>query len=339
MAALRRGVLGRGAGDPVRAGAAGAAGAAGGRRNLAALATLALILLIVILPLTLLTLALLQEVGTVYELLKSGRFSPDLYFDRLLASLPSWLTQWLERFGIADLDALQRKLSAGLARAARRSPSRRSNIGQNTFDWLVSFVVTLYLAFFLLRDGARLSARIHEAVPLAETHKRTLLRKFTTVIRATVKGNVLVAVAQGALGGLAFWFLDVHGALLWAVMMAFLSLLPAIGAALVWLPVAVGFLVSGHVWQGLALIAWGGLVIGLVDNMLRPILVGKDTKMPDYVVLVSTLGGMAIFGINGFVIGPVVAAMFMASWDIFASARAAAALPASASAVDPLRPR
>jgi len=102
--------------------------------------------------------------------------------------------------------------------------------------------------------------------------------------------------------------------------MAFLSLLPAVGTALVWVPVAIYFFVTGAIWQGVALIIFGVLVIGLVDNVLRPVLVGKDTKMPDYVVLISTLGGMAVFGLNGFVIGPVIAAMFMAVWDIASSA-------------------
>ena len=133
---------------------------------------------------------------------------------------------------------------------------------------------------------------------------------------------VLMAAAQGALGGLAFWFLGVNGALLWAVLMAFLSLLPAVGAGLIWLPVALYLLATGAVWQGAALIAYGVLVIGLVDNVLRPLLVGKDTKMPDYVVLISTLGGLAAFGLNGFVIGPVIAAMFMAVWDMYIDARA-----------------
>ena len=105
--------------------------------------------------------------------------------------------------------------------------------------------------------------------------------------------------------------------------MAILSLLPAVGAALVWLPVAVYLLATGAVWQGVVLIAWGVLVIGLVDNVLRPLLVGKETKMPDYVVLISTLGGIAVFGVNGFVVGPVIAAMFIAAWDIFARSRSA----------------
>ena len=125
-----------------------------------------------------------------------------------------------------------------------------------------------------------------------------------------------MAAIQGALGGLAFWFLGLKGALLWAVVMAFLSLLPAFGAALVWLPVAIYFFLTGAIWQGVALLAWGVLVIGLIDNLLRPILVGKDTQMPDYVVMISTLGGMAVFGINGFVLGPLIAAMFIAVWHL-----------------------
>jgi len=111
--------------------------------------------------------------------------------------------------------------------------------------------------------------------------------------------------------------------------MAFLSLLPAIGAALVWLPVAIYLLIAGEVWQGIGLIAWGTIVIGLVDNLLRPLLVGKDTKMPDYLVLISTLGGMALFGLNGFVIGPAIAAMFLATWDIFSESRARRTVPAT----------
>jgi predicted PurR-regulated permease PerM len=131
-----------------------------------------------------------------------------------------------------------------------------------------------------------------------------------------VKGTILVAIVQGALGGLIFWLLGIHAPVLWGVVMAFLSLVPAVGAAVVWLPVALYLLATGAVWQGVVLIAFGAGVIGLVDNLLRPYLVGKDTAMPDYIVLISTLGGIAIFGLNGFVIGPLIAAMFIAVWDI-----------------------
>jgi predicted PurR-regulated permease PerM len=107
---------------------------------------------------------------------------------------------------------------------------------------------------------------------------------------------------------------------MWGVLMAFLSLLPAVGASLIWGPVAIYFLATGATGQAAILTAYGIGVIGLVDNLLRPLLVGKDTKMPDYVVLISTLGGMALFGLTGFVIGPVIAALFMATWGLFAPA-------------------
>ena len=128
-----------------------------------------------------------------------------------------------------------------------------------------------------------------------------------------------VAMAQGALGGLIFWALDLNAPVLWGVVRAFLSLLPALGAAVVWLPMAVYLLISGQLMQGAVLIAFGVLVIGLVDNLLRPMLVGKDTKMPDYLVLLSTLGGISLFGLHGFVIGPVIAAMFIAAWELASS--------------------
>jgi predicted PurR-regulated permease PerM len=137
----------------------------------------------------------------------------------------------------------------------------------------------LYLLFFLLRDGDELFRTIKSAIPLRAEQQRAVFSKFATVIRATVKGTIVVAVVQGALGGLIFWFLGIRAALLWAVLMAFLSLLPAVGAALVWLPVAIYLVLTGAIWQGLVLIAYGVCVIGLVDNLLRPILVGSDTKM------------------------------------------------------------
>ncbi|HET7597887.1 MAG TPA: AI-2E family transporter, partial [Burkholderiales bacterium] len=172
-----------------------------------------------------------------------------------------------------------------------------------------------------LRDGRALGHRVREAVPLRDDLQRNLFHKFTDVVRATIKGTIVVAIVQGALGGLMFWFLGIQAPVLWAVVMAFLSLLPAVGTALVWVPVALYLLASGAVWQGVLLIVYGVLVIGLVDNVLRPVLVGKDTKMPDYIVLIATLGGMAIFGLNGFVIGPLIAAMFMAAWDIMAASK------------------
>lgn len=291
------------------------------RRTLAALLTLLFVLVIVVLPLALITAALAREAAMVYTRLQSGELNPTLYFRGVFDTLPSWISAMLDRFGLANFSTLQRRLSAALAQGTQFIATQALSIGQNTFEFMASTVITLYLAFFLIRDGDKVLCTIGEAIPLAPTHKQELLDKFTTVIRATVKGNLLVAAIQGALGGLAFWFLGVGGALLWAVLMAFLSLVPAVGAGLVWLPFALYFLMTGAVWQGVALVAYGMLVIGLVDNLLRPILVGKDTRMPDYVVMITTLGGMAVFGINGFVLGPAIAAMFIAVWHIYVSTR------------------
>lgn len=289
------------------------------RRTPAALLTLLVVLVMVILPLALVAAALAREATGVYEQLQSGELNATRYFRGVFNALPDWITAWLDRFGVVDFNTLQRRLTEALTRGSQFIATQALGIGQLTFEFIVDLFITLYLAFFLIRDGDALARILRHAVPLAPAHRRELVGKFTVVIRATVKGNLLVAALQGLLGGLAFWVLDVRGALLWGVVMAFLSLLPAVGAALVWLPVALYFLFTGALWQGAALVAWGVLVIGLVDNLLRPILVGKDTRLPDYVVLMSTLGGMVVFGINGFVIGPAIAAMFVAVWHIYGS--------------------
>jgi predicted PurR-regulated permease PerM len=268
-----------------------------GKPTVAALLSLLVIVLMVLLPLAMITASLVDQVAGIYTMVSSGQIDFAHYFEVVMRALPNWAISILERFELTNLASLQTKITEFAAQ--------------------ISMTIMLYLLFFLLRDGRILAARIQRAVPLSVEYKSRLFQNFTTVIRATVKGNVLVAVAQGALGGLIFWMLDVSGPLLWGVVMAFLSLLPAIGAALVWGPVAIYFLVTGAIWQGVVLAAYGVLVIGLVDNILRPILVGKDTKLPDYVILLSTLGGMALFGLNGFVIGPVIAALFIAAWDLF----------------------
>ena len=291
----------------------------GSRPTLAALCTMLVVVLIVIIPVTLVMGALAQEASGLYQGLESGELNPALYFRHLFDRLPDWVKAVLDRLGLVNFNTLQRRVTTAMAQGSQFAATQVFNIGQNTVEFVISLLIAMYLAFFLIRDGNSVMRAIGRVIPLAPTHKKQLWEKFATVVRATVKGNLLVAAIQGALGGLAFWFLGVGGALLWAVVMAALSLLPAIGAALVWVPVALYLLASGAVWQGLSLMAYGVLVIGLVDNLLRPVLVGKDTLMPDYVVMITTVGGMAVFGINGFVLGPLIAAMFIAVWHIFAS--------------------
>ena len=275
-----------------------------------------LVLVVGVLPFALVTASLAREASVVYQLIDSGEWNPVVYLRGLFDALPAWIAALLERAGVADFDHLQRQLTTALAQGSQFIAAQALGIGIDTFGFVASLGVTLYLAFFLVRDGDDLARMAEMALPVPPQFKPELVARFMAVVRATVKGSLLIAGIQGLLGGVAFWFLGIKGALLWAVVMAFLSLLPMIGAALVWLPVAAYFFITGSVWQALGLVAYGLFVIGLADNLLRPMLVGKDAGMPDYVVMITTLGGMAVFGINGFIIGPTIAAMFIAVWHL-----------------------
>lgn len=289
----------------------------GRRHNLAAAGIVLLVVAIVILPLIVISASLGQQASTLYDRIRSGDLDFALYLQRILDALPSWAREALNQFGLTDLTAMREKFTAALGAGSQMIASRTLSIGLSAFDFVIGLGVMLYLLFFLFRDGNSLLKRVKQDLPLRPAQKTILLRRMALVIRATVKGNIAVAAVQGILGGLAFWMLGIPAPLLWTVVMAFLSLLPAIGAAIVWGPVAIYLLATGSIWQGLFLLGYGVVVIGLVDNLLRPFLVGKDTKLPDYVVLISTLGGIEVLGLNGFVVGPLIAALFMVSWEIF----------------------
>ncbi|WP_370677196.1 AI-2E family transporter [Pleomorphomonas sp. PLEO] len=288
-----------------------------GKANLAALATILLVLLIVVVPLVLVSIALVDEAAALFAQVKSGEINFGVYFQAVSDALPAWAKSFMAQSGLGNFGAVQDRLSGALTQGSQYLATQVIGIGQSTFEFFMSLAMMAYLAFFLIRDGDSLFLRVKNAVPLNPEYKRALFAKFATVVRATVKGVILVAVLQGSLGGLVFWMLGIHAPLLWGVLMMFLSLLPAIGASVVWVPVAIYFFATGAIWQGVVLLLFGAFVIGLVDNVLRPALVGKDLKMPDYVVLISTVGGISIWGLNGLVIGPAVAAMFIAVWDIF----------------------
>ncbi len=287
------------------------------RPTAAALMTETVIVVLVILPAALIAVSLLQEALIITQRVRSGDYSLANLMQMGLSVLPPWATALLDRFGLNDLRALQDQMSSGLGKALQLAAGRAFDFGQNTLDFVISFFVMLYLLFFTLRDGATMARRIRHSVPLRRDILQKLQDNFVKVVRATVKGNLVVAAVQGLMGGAIFWFYDIHAPVLWGVAMAFASLLPA-GSAVIWLPVAIYLMATGALWKGIVLIVYGSVAIGLVDNVLRPMLVGKDTRMPDYVVLASTLGGLALFGLNGFVIGPVIAALFIAAWRIVA---------------------
>ena len=287
------------------------------RRNIAALLTLLAAIVIVLLPVAYVTQSLIAEIIDLYQQVQSGGFSAGDWIEQTYVALPDSVRPWLAKLGMSDLEQIKTYVSRAATQAVRLLGGQALNLGQNTFMFLLDLAIMLYLLFFLLRDGVSLAELIRQALPLAPHQKDQFINKLAMVVRATIKGNVAVAVSQGALGGLIFWILDIPSATLWGTVMAVLSLLPAVGAGLVWGPVAIYFAMTGEMVQAVVLGLYGVLVISLVDNVLRPLLVGKDTRMPDYLVLISTLSGLALFGISGFIAGPLIAAMFLAAWDLF----------------------
>jgi predicted PurR-regulated permease PerM len=289
----------------------------GPRSNLAAFLSLGVCIVIAIIPVTLIVGALIREGAELVARLQSSQLDTTTILSDIEGHLPPWTQDWLERFGLEDWDELRDRLLTLAREVSQAVATRALSIGQNTLRFVASIGIMLYVLFFLFRDGRQTARNILAAMPLSDDYNRALIARFAAVVRATVKGNIVIAVIQGTIGGTTFWLLGVEGALLWGVLMTFLSLLPAVGSALVWVPTAVYLVLIGETWKAVILVVVGTVVIGLVDNLLRPKLVGKDTRLPDYVVLVSTVGGLSLFGINGFVIGPLIAALFVAAWTLF----------------------
>jgi predicted PurR-regulated permease PerM len=284
-------------------------------RNLAALTTLGVSVLIGVLPVLFLATSFLREASGIYASLRTGNLDLAQHLQNIQEAFPQ-VTKLLSQFNI-DLTPIQSQVSDIALSSSGFLAQNVLQLGQDTLSFFIALGLMLYIAFFALRDGDQIVSLVGKALPLGERREQLLFGKFTEVVRATLKGNLLVAAIQGTLGGCIFWIIGINGPLLWGVMMTLLSLIPVVGAGLIWLPVALYLLAIGEWTSGVMLIAFGAGVIGVVDNILRPILVGRDTKLPDYMVLLSTLGGFALFGLNGFILGPVIASLFLACWEIF----------------------
>ena len=195
----------------------------------------------------------------------------------------------------------------------------------------VSFIfhgfILIYTMFFLLMDGPAMWRAILSHLPLTADDQHQMTDRFLSVTRATIKGTIIIGLVQGALSGLAFALVGIPDAVFWGVVMAVLSFIPLVGGALVWVPACLVLLAMGDVWRAVFLAGFCSLIVGSVDNLLRPRLVGRDTKMHDLVILFSTLGGLGAFGAVGVILGPIVAGLFITSWEIFSAASRAADLP------------
>lgn len=286
-----------------------------GHSTAASLLTILTVLVLVVGPLVLLATLVTQEAVGVYDRVASG----DIDLTQPVATAEEMLPQLVRRaeeLGV-DFDQVRENVASSALAVSQEVVSRLLGVGQQALQFTLLLAVTLYVLFFFVRDGRQLQDMLVRALPLGDPREERLITKFAAVTRATVKGTFVIAGVQGMIGGVAFFFLGLGSPILWGVIMAVFSLLPAVGGAIVWVPAAVYLLIAGSWGKALLLAIVGAGIMGTVDNALRPILVGRDAGMPDYMILLSTLGGLGTFGFSGLVVGPVVAGLFMTVWEIF----------------------
>jgi predicted PurR-regulated permease PerM len=289
----------------------------GGRPTVAALSTLFLALTLVIAPLLALAGAVANEALRIDD-----RIRPQL---QQIIDEPGALESRLQALpGYAYVEPYREQILTKAGELVGSTGTFLFNAVSATTRatalFIFHFVVLLYTMFFFLIGGPGLLRALLAYLPLTDADKQRMLGKFVSVTRATLKGTVLIAAAQGALGGIAFAVVGIQGAIFWGAVMTVLSIIPGIGSVLIWGPAAIILVAAGEIWRGILLVAFGALVIGTVDNLLRPRLVGRDTQMHELMIFFSTLGGILLFGAMGFIVGPILAALFVTAWEMFGTA-------------------
>jgi len=289
-----------------------------GRAAMAAGVTVLLTLLVIVVPLFAVGGLVLTQAASITQdvrpIIEKSINSPT-YLDQQLQRLPGfdkYLKPYRKQILIKAGDVVN---STG-----RYLMSSLSSTTLSTVSAVVNFFIALYAMFFLLVDGPVMLATILDHVPLHADEKESLIDRFTSITRATIKGTLVIGVIQGSLTGLAFWVAGIPSVAFWTVLLIVLSIIPLIGGALIWVPACIVLLAMGSVWKAVLLALFCSLVVGSIDNVLRPWLVGRDTKMHDLVILFSTMGGLLVIGPLGFIIGPVLAGLFVTSWQIFGNA-------------------
>jgi len=281
--------------------------------SLASLTTILFALIVIFGPLFLIGAQIANEaVGLYINLTMNGGGDLDA-----LSNIPL-LPQLMEMAGYDAADMRQHAIDFA-RNASAWVASQALSIGVATFDAAIKFLLMLYLLFFFLRDGERLLAYIRRILPLGERREDVLFTNLTRTIVSIFKGTFVIAIIQGLMGAALFAIAGIGSVALWGVAMGFLSVIPAVGPILVWLPAGVILISTGAVWQGIVVLAGGAFAISAVDNVLRPLMVGRDTKMPDALILLSILGGLSAFGVAGLIIGPIIAALFLSVLNMFAA--------------------
>lgn len=281
-----------------------------GNKTLSALLVILAALILVVLPVAWLGTQIAHEAFGFY---RSAAESGVL--DTL--AVPEPALEMISSLGV-NVTELQASVSAWVQTASGWIISESLTIGSATFGVILKTLLMLYLLFFFLRDGERIGAYIMKRLPLGDRKEQALFDRFASTTRAIIKGTVFSAFAQGILGGIIFAIAGIENATLWGAVMALMAIIPAVGPGLIWVPAGLFLLVTGSFVPALVVLIGGAAVVSPVDNLLRPMLAGREAQMPDALILLSILGGIGAFGIAGVIVGPVLAALAMAVWDIFA---------------------
>ena len=287
-----------------------------GNPSSCALAALTIITLVVLVPGFWIGAIVVQQAASVFVAFQNGEIDVASWFTTIFDALPQGIRSSLDNSGWGDFQMAQVRLQELATESAGLIAQQAVAIGGGALGWFLTFGVGLYVTFFLLRDGQRIYVAVIRSIPLERDIAQRLGEKFVSIVRATIKGSGVVALVQGMLGAITFWIVGMPSIALFGVLMGIMALLPAVGPAIVWGPVAIYLLAIGEIWQAVVVIISGVAVIGMADNILRPILVGRDTGIPDWIILVTTLGGIALLGLSGIVLGPLVAGLFLAGWSI-----------------------
>jgi len=286
----------------------------GGRRSVGSIVTLIMIVLVIILPLGFL-------LGLVTaEAIKVGEAVSPWVQDKL--QNPDEMIVWLQSLPYYDKiatyeDDILTRAGQMVGVLSKFLINNLTHATTGTVQFLFMLMIMLYSMYFFLMDGGRLIDLILYYLPLEDHEERRLLDKFSSVTRATLKGTAVIGILQGGLAGIAFAVVGIPSAIFWATLMVILSIIPGIGTGLIWVPAAVILIAGGSLAKGIGLAVFCVLIVGSIDNVVRPRLVGKDTQMPDLLILLGTMGGIMMFGVLGLILGPIVAALFVTIWEIY----------------------
>jgi len=284
-----------------------------GHRGISAFLTCLLIVTMIVTPLFLVLSLAINEAGNLYTMM-TEESTLQTMIASVLATIQS-IPYVNFFFDTATFD------QARLIEEIKNLSQNALGILQSAYQGVTHFIFWVFIMFFtlfyFLIDGKKTLKKIMTLSPLKNDHDKLLIEKFISISRATLKGTMVIGVIQGLLGGVTFWIAGVPSPAIWGVVMVLFSIIPMIGSTLIWLPAGIIMLLIGNIWEGVFILAMGAGVISVVDNILRPKLVGQDTQMHPLLIFFATLGGISAFGLPGFIMGPIIVSLFMALSEIY----------------------